>query len=257
MDVYRKELTRLYASQELGSEALDGNVIEECNRLAEGISAVSGACCIVTDAAEDYCYLHAGSLGTLIGISDTLSDYKELDSSDEDLIYTRLHPEDLVEKRMLEYEFFKYVDHMTADEKVRYKATCRIRIKDRNGDYVFIDNSTQVLRPSPAGRIWLILCCYDLAPRQNRIDGISPRIINNHTGEIVSVSFSERKRRILTDREKEILMLIKEGKASKQIAYLLDISVYTVNRHRQNILEKLSVGNSIEAIAAADSMKLI
>lgn len=44
--------------------------------------------------------------------------------------------------------------------------------------------------------------------------------------------------------------MIHSGKPSKQIAAILGISVYTVNRHRQNILAKLSVGNSIEAITA-------
>ena len=53
------------------------------------------------------------------------------------------------------------------------------------------------------------------------------------------------------------LHLIREGKASKQIAAILGISVNTVNRHRQNIIEKLSVGNSIEAITAATAMKLL
>ena len=70
-------------------------------------------------------------------------------------------------------------------------------------------------------------------------------------------SFSDRRSHILTDREKEILLLIKEGKLSKQIADILEISIHTVNRHRQNILEKLSVGNSIEAVMAAESMRLI
>jgi DNA-binding CsgD family transcriptional regulator len=61
----------------------------------------------------------------------------------------------------------------------------------------------------------------------------------------------------LTDREKEILLLIKEGKLSKQIAEILGISIHTVNRHRQNILERLSVGNSVEALTAAISMRLL
>ncbi len=56
--------------------------------------------------------------------------YRELDSSDEDLIYDRIHPEDLVEKRMLEYEFFRYVDPLPAAEKVRYRASCRLRLRD-------------------------------------------------------------------------------------------------------------------------------
>ena len=67
----------------------------------------------------------------------------------------------------------------------------------------------------------------------------------------------ERRQNLLTDREKEILRLIKDGKSSKMIAGELGISINTVNRHRQNILEKLSVANSFEAISAAESMRLL
>ena len=69
--------------------------------------------------------------------------------------------------------------------------------------------------------------------------------------------FKERRQNLLTDREKEILRLIKDGKSSKMIAGELGISINTVNRHRQNILEKLSVANSFEAISAAESMRLL
>ncbi|MDE7136286.1 MAG: helix-turn-helix transcriptional regulator, partial [Muribaculaceae bacterium] len=86
---------------------------------------------------------------------------------------------------------------------------------------------------------------------------IAPRIINNRTGEIIVLSFGEKKKHVLTDREKEILLLIKDGNPSKKIADILGISIHTVNRHRQNIIEKLSVGNSIEAISAATSMGLL
>ena len=44
---------------------------------------------------------------------------------------------------------------------------------------------------------------------------------------------------------------------SKEIASTLYISVFTVNKHRQNILEKLSVDNSMEAVQTALAMKLI
>lgn len=73
----------------------------------------------------------------------------------------------------------------------------------------------------------------------------------------MALAFSDMKKQILSAREKEILRLIMDGKPSKQIADLLNISIHTVNRHRQNILEKLSVGNSVEAIMAAKAMKLI
>eukprot|EP00825_Cyclidium_porcatum_P024122 TRINITY_DN26650_c0_g1_i2.p4 TRINITY_DN26650_c0_g1~~TRINITY_DN26650_c0_g1_i2.p4 ORF type:complete len:108 (+),score=15.68 TRINITY_DN26650_c0_g1_i2:196-519(+) len=61
---------------------------------------------------------------------------------------------------------------------------------------------------------------------------------------------------ILSDREKEILQLIDQGKMSKEIAPDLSISINTVNRHRQNILEKLHVGNSIEACRIAKVLNL-
>ncbi|MFV0588025.1 response regulator transcription factor, partial [Bacteroides reticulotermitis] len=62
---------------------------------------------------------------------------------------------------------------------------------------------------------------------------------------------------LLSSREKEILQLIDRGKISKDISELLSISKNTVDRHRQNILEKLRVKNSIEACRIAKLMKLI
>lgn len=158
---------------------------------------------------------------------------------------------------MLEYEYFKYVDSLPPEDKMRFKATCRIRVKDKNDKYLVLNNSTQIMQPSPLGKIWLILCCYDLSSCQEYTGGINAHIKNNHSGEIISLSFSDRKNHILTEREKEILRLIKDGNPSKQIADMLGISIHTVNRHRQNILERLSVGNSLEAIMAATSMGLL
>lgn len=257
MDILRKELNGIYASQHLEDEMLEKDSVSRCKTLVKDIISIDNACYIITDAAKDVSYLIAGRFASLLGLTDDTTLYKEISSSDEDLIYNRIHPEDLVDKRILEYEFFKHVDDMPAEEKVKYKATCHFRIKDRDNRYIMVKNSTQILMPSPAGRIWLILCRYDFSPNQNIHSGIIPKILNNQTGEVLSLSFSEKRKNILSIREKEILLLIKEGKPSKQIADTLGISVHTVNRHRQNILEKLSVGNSVEAIVAATSMGLV
>ena len=48
-----------------------------------------------------------------------------------------------------------------------------------------------------------------------------------------------------------------KGKMSKDIAQTLSISINTVNRHRQNILEKLQVNNSIEACRIAKELHLL
>src|SRR5215470_2936440 len=46
---------------------------------------------------------------------------------------------------------------------------------------------------------------------------------------------------LLTPREREILQLVVEGKSNKDVANMLNLSVYTVETHRSNIMEKLNL----------------
>jgi DNA-binding NarL/FixJ family response regulator len=55
----------------------------------------------------------------------------------------------------------------------------------------------------------------------------------------------------LTLREREILKLIAEGKANKEISELLSISVRTVEHHRANIMEKLQLHSTAELVKYA------
>ena len=56
---------------------------------------------------------------------------------------------------------------------------------------------------------------------------------------------------LLTAREREILQLLVEGKANKEVATTLNISPYTVETHRKHILEKLNLHNPAELILYA------
>ena len=51
---------------------------------------------------------------------------------------------------------------------------------------------------------------------------------------------------VLTPRELEVLKLIAEAYTSKEIADTLFISIKTVDRHRQNILDKLGMRDRVE-----------
>lgn len=62
---------------------------------------------------------------------------------------------------------------------------------------------------------------------------------------------------LLTSREREILQLITEGKANKEVAAALNISPYTVETHRSHILEKLNLHNPAELILYAVRKGLI
>ena len=56
---------------------------------------------------------------------------------------------------------------------------------------------------------------------------------------------------LLTEREREVLQLIAEGSTNKEIAARLFLSVYTVETHRKNILEKLNVRGTADLILYA------
>lgn len=61
----------------------------------------------------------------------------------------------------------------------------------------------------------------------------------------------------LTDRERQVLYLIVEGKSNKEIALELGISPKTVSVHRTNLMLKLDVQNTVELIRYAASNPLI
>lgn len=61
----------------------------------------------------------------------------------------------------------------------------------------------------------------------------------------------------LTEREREVLRLIAEGLTSKEIAARLDISPYTVERHRANAMGKLGLHNRAELVRYAIRRGLI
>lgn len=156
MDILRKEINAIYDAQKLDVERLPYDDVGTCLRDALNVSRVTDGCAVITDAARDCCHIFAGNIATVLGLSSESNIYRaEFSSGDEDIIYNRLHPEDLVEKQMLEYEFFKFVDRLSPEEKTIYRAACRLRLRDKNNRYILIDNTTRIHRLSPEGKIWL------------------------------------------------------------------------------------------------------
>ena len=124
------------------------------------------------------------------------------------------------------------------------------------GQYVNVVSRHQVLEKDMDGNAWIVMGVMDISPDQVLTGEVKRTIINRKTGEILPSSLIQTEKQ-LTVREKEILLLIARGLLSKEIAYKLNISIYTVNNHRKNILLKLNVDNMIEAINIARSQGII
>jgi len=62
---------------------------------------------------------------------------------------------------------------------------------------------------------------------------------------------------LLTQREKETLQLLAEGKSNKEVATLLNLSPLTVDTHRSNLMQKLNLHSTAELVLYAVRKKLI
>ncbi|PYT16008.1 MAG: DNA-binding response regulator [Acidobacteria bacterium] len=56
---------------------------------------------------------------------------------------------------------------------------------------------------------------------------------------------------LLTEREREVLQLLAEGKSNKEAATILNLSPYTIETHRQNLMQKLGLHNTAEIVLYA------
>ena len=61
----------------------------------------------------------------------------------------------------------------------------------------------------------------------------------------------------MTDREKEVLQLLAEGRTNKEVAALLDVGVSTVETHRANLMQKLGLHNTAEIVLYAVRKSLV
>ena len=56
---------------------------------------------------------------------------------------------------------------------------------------------------------------------------------------------------LLTEREREFLHLLAEGKSNKETAAVLNLSPYTIDTHRTNLMQKLGLHNTAEIVLYA------
>jgi DNA-binding NarL/FixJ family response regulator len=62
---------------------------------------------------------------------------------------------------------------------------------------------------------------------------------------------------LLTDREKEVLQLLAEGRSNKEVAAVLGIGVSTIETHRMNLMQKLNLHSTAEIVLYAVRKRII
>jgi DNA-binding CsgD family transcriptional regulator len=172
--------------------------------------------------------------------------------------FEQLHPEDrliIIEKTLPLYK--KALQECDAEERKNLNASLNYRIKPENAEqeaYRHVLSQLSIKSVNEKQMPVLLLGVFSqLKLEQYR--GQDFKLYMNTEGNTTSVILDEHlTTNPLTSKEIEVLAKLSEGLSSKQIADNLFISKHTVDTHRRNILKKLDVQNSIEAVIYSRSM---
>lgn len=79
---------------------------------------------------------------------------------------------------------------------------------------------------------------------------VAQMLVQNHV-RLLKEHGSQDSYSLLTEREKEVLQLLAEGKSNKEVAAQLDVSPYTIEAHRANLMQKLGFRNVVDIVLYA------
>jgi two-component system, NarL family, response regulator NreC len=86
---------------------------------------------------------------------------------------------------------------------------------------------------------------------------LSPKALKGIVGHHVKAERATTRYDLLSDRERQILVMLAEGSSLKDVASKLKLSVKTVDAHRYNIMRKLDLHDRTQLIHFAIRNKLI
>lgn len=249
MDINNRLNEKLLSQCFAGEEHSDDE-IERCRLAAATYAATENAVAVLSDLKQEVSYIYYGGIADRLGIGKR-GTAGMIHSIWEKEIFGTIVPSDLEKRDLDELQFFHFIKGIPAEERGDYFLTTSIMMNTREGS-VPVNHRISYIGHQDNDTIRFALCLYNAAYGYSS----ESYICNTLTGAR-SVIDRQNMNKILSEREKEILRLIEQGHLSKEIARCLSISVHTVNRHRQNILEKLRVQNSFEACKTARLLNLL
>ena len=204
---------------------------------------------VVSDMADGKSHIIAGRFARNLDIGD----YKLEESIWESKILSLMTPDEQEEKYIAELRFFHFLRHLPKSQKPNYHLVSKLRFRFADGAIHDVLHRMHYIFDENMENIRYAICIYGPLPFDfkgksfavNSITGIKEELTGSAPGSI------------LTRRESQVLSLIDTGMRSAEIASLLNISIHTVSRHRQEIIGKLQVKNTLEACRITKSMGLL
>ena len=251
-----RKLTReeMWSRQQISSLDVDYNLWTQKRGLIRQMSEASRSCFFTVDVFKGRYDFASDNFSDIFGYNPL---WVRTIEKQGDLLEERIHPADRDKIIDIQIKHSQFIYSLPAERRNDYRNTYQFRMLNAKGRYVNIISRQEVIQTDRNGKAWIVMGMMDISPDQALSDDVKYSTYDIKTGEIISTLVPLESESALTSREKEILQMICRGLLSKEIADKLNISIHTVNNHRKNILKKLGVDNSIEAINIAREMRLI
>jgi len=247
-------LQEMWSRQRISSLDVDYSQWANKRESLRQISRISQSCLFTVDVFENRYDFASDSFSDIFGYN---SAWIRNIQRQGDLLEERIHPEDRDRIMDIQIKHGQFIYSLPPENRNDYSNIFQFRMLNAKRQYTNVIGRQQVVETDRNGKAWIIMGTMDISPDQLPADNIKYSCLNIKTGEIVSGLFAPDSETSLTNKEIEILQMISRGLLSKEIADRLNISIYTVSNHRKNILAKLGVNNSIEAVNKARDLRII
>ena len=138
---------------------------------------------------------------------------------------------------------------------VRHASSVRVLILSMHSDQAYVSQAVQagakgyILKESAAAE--LVEAISALASGKSFFSPpVAQVVFDDYTRRLTAKGITDPYE-ALSDREREVLQLVAEGRSSKEIGELLSISAATVETHRSHLLQKLGLHNTVEVVRYA------
>ncbi|HUQ66277.1 MAG TPA: LuxR C-terminal-related transcriptional regulator [Flavitalea sp.] len=168
---------------------------------------------------------------------------------------SKIHPDDRFWLLTIRKRIVDFFSQLPIDKLMKYKVRYDLRYKKKNGQYTRILHQGILLEHDDKGTFTKTLNVHtDISYLKQ--DGKPVLSFIGLEGEpsfidVASENVLHKGKKVLTERERQVLKLLINGKLSKEIGSILKISKQTVDTHRKNMLRKKKLSTTGELVGKA------
>lgn len=242
----QRKINNLFNQQDFNSSDFQKEAVY---KYAEAIAAIEKAVVVVSDLKHNISRIFNGQFSDMLGLSGRESE----NSIWENEILGLMTQEECDCKYLAELRFYNFLRTLPRHKRGNYYLATNLRFNIRHDTGIDVLHRMYYLHDESYESVCYAVCIYAPAPMCLPVKSAAVDML---TGKWVELGGSTDKN-ILSTREKEVLNLIARGLTSHAIAETFSISKNTVSRHRQQILAKLQVKNSMDACRIARQLGVI